>query len=111
MNASTPENSTNAESMSAFLPLTLLGISFLLLLLFQISLLVPQRAFLQKVIAANGQRVEQSKQVQTNLQKLVMDLVETAKTDSDAQALVTKYGIQVTGTSAPNPLAAPGATK
>ena len=90
--------------MSAFLPLTLLAISLLLLMIFQISILLPQRANLQKAITQGEQAVAQSKQVQANLQKLVMDLVGAAAEDKDAQAIITKYGIQVSGT-APVPAA------
>jgi len=101
MNESTPENNVGApESLSAFLPLTLLGLSFALLLIFQVSLLVPQRSLLNKAITQNKQGVQQSQQVQAGLQTLVMDLVGAAKDDKDAQAIIAKYGIQVSGTSA-----------
>lgn len=98
-----------AQSMSAFLPLTLLGISVLLGLIFQVSVMVPQRTLLQNVITHNEKGVQQSKQVQAGLQKLVMDLIAAAPQDKDAQAIITKYGIQVSGTS-PVPAASPAAS-
>jgi len=38
--------------------------------------------------------VAKSKAIQTDLEKLVLDLLDLAKTDPDAQALVKKYNIQ-----------------
>lgn len=98
-----------AQNMSAFLPLTLLAISFIVLLAFQVSIMLPQRSLLQKAIAQSEQAVAQSKQTQAGLQKLVMDLVAAAPEDKDAQAIITKYGIQVSGTS-PVPAASPAAS-
>ena len=48
--------------------------------------------------------VDQSRRVQAGLQKFARDLIEVAKTDEDAKAIVTKYGISVTN---PAPAAAP----
>ena len=42
------------------------------------------------------------------LQKLVLDLIAAAPEDKDAQAIITKFGIQVSGTS-PIPAASPAA--
>jgi len=44
---------------------------------------------------------EQSKNVQQALEKIVRDLLKLAATDADAQAIVTKYGIQLNEPSAP----------
>ena len=109
MNEITPENdSESPESKGAFLPLLLLGVSFALVLIFQVSVLLPQRSMLQTVIQQNEKGVEQSKQVQAGLQKLVLDLIAAAPEDKDAQAIITKFGIQVSGTS-PIPAASPAA--
>jgi hypothetical protein len=73
-------------------------------------MLLTQRTFLQQALVQNEQGVQQSKQVQTSLQRLVMDLVNSASDDKDAQAIIAKYGIQVSGTapaSAARPLASP----
>ena len=51
--------------------------------------------------------VEQSRRVQGGLQKFARDLVEVAKTDEEAKAIVTKYGISVTNPSGGAPAAAP----
>ena len=107
MNELTPEDDFQSlEPKGTFLPLLLLGISFALVLIFLVSVPLPQRGLLQKVIKQNEKGVEQSKQVQTGLQKLVMDLIAAAPDDKDAQAIITKFGIQVSGTS-PVPAASP----
>ena len=100
MNANLSENSAG-EQMSSFLPLLLLACSFVLILIFQVSQLLPQRSLLQNALVQNTQGVQQSKQVQAGLQKLVMDLAAAAAEDKDAQAIMTKYGIQVSGSPAP----------
>jgi len=106
MNESTENHAGSSECSSAFLPLLLLGVSFALILIFQVSILLPQRSLLNNVIKQSEQGVQQSKQVQSGLQTLVLDLIGAAKDDKDAQAIITKYGIQVSGTS---PVAAPAA--
>jgi hypothetical protein len=90
----------SSESKGAFLPVLLLEISFALILMFQIAILLPQRDLLQKVIKQNEKGVEQSTQVQGALQKLVVDLVGASADDKDAQAIIAKYGIQVSGAPA-----------
>ena len=90
----------SSHCKGAFLPLLLVGVSLALVLIFQVSMLLPQRDLLQKIIEQNKKGVEQSLQVQTSLQKLVTDLLAAASDDKDAQAIITKYGIQVTGTNA-----------
>jgi len=53
------------------------------------------------------EQVNKSKQIQTGLEKLVLDLIELAKTDPDAKAIVAKYNIQQqappAGAGAPKP--------
>lgn len=113
MNEMNPqENFESTATKGAFLPLLLLGVSFALILIFQVSVMLPQRGALQKVVEHNTKGVEQSKQVQSGLQKLVMDLIAAAADDKDAQAIITKYGIQVSGSSpvpAGSPTASPSA--
>ena len=107
MNESTSDlEFEQARSMSAFLPLALLGASLALVLAFQVSVILPQKGLLQQALTQNEQSVQQSKQVQAGLQRLVMDVVNAATDDKDAQAIIAKYGIQVSG-SAPAPAASP----
>ncbi|XHR30228.1 MAG: hypothetical protein ACFUZC_06640 [Chthoniobacteraceae bacterium] len=97
-----------AQEMSPFLPITLLAVCLLLTSIFQLSLMLPQRSQLQRVIAQNEQGVGQSQQVQQGLQRLVEGLVGIAKDDKDAQAIIAKHNIRVNN-QAPNqaPAASP----
>jgi hypothetical protein len=102
-----------AQPMGTFLPLTLLGVSLALVLAFQVSVLMPQRNLLQQALTQNEQGVQQSKQVQAGLQRMVMDIVTAAADDKDAQAIIAKYGIQVSGSSpipATSPATSPAAS-
>ena len=96
----TPQDaSESSQCKGAFLPLVLVAISLALILIFQVSMQLPQRDLLRKFIQQNGKGVEQSLQVQASLQKLVTDLFAAASDDKDAQAIIAKYGIQMTGTN------------
>lgn len=88
-------DSVSDQQTSAFLPIVLLGISVLLFNLFQLSMLMPQRTQLQRIISQNEQAVAQSREVQGKLQKIVEDLVNISKDNKDAQAIITKYNISV----------------
>ncbi len=83
------------QQTSAFLPIVLLGIAVLLFNLFQLSMLLPQRTQLQRIITQNEQAVAQSREVQGKLQKIVEDLVNISKDNKDAQAIIAKYNISV----------------
>ena len=56
--------------------------------------------------------VEQSKRMQAGLQKFARDLIELGKTDTDAKAIVDKYGISMNSPApgAPAAPASPAAT-
>ena len=83
------------QQTSAFLPIVLLGVAVLLFNLFQLSMLLPQRTQLQRIISQNEQAVAQSREVQGKLQKIVEDLVNISKDNKDAQAIIAKYNISV----------------
>jgi hypothetical protein len=88
-------DSTPAQQLSAFLPLILLGVSILLLNLFQLSVMLPQRTQIQRNITQNEQGVAQSRQAQGNLQRLIEDLVSVSNNNKDAQAIIAKYNISI----------------
>lgn len=90
---------------SAFLPLLLLSLSLLSLLIWQLTNLSSQRSNLQATLQRQTEYVLQSRQVQSNLQKIAVDLIELAKTDAGAKAVVDKYGIRQQ-----NPGGIPGGT-
>ena len=99
MNSSPDEHeyqTTEASPMTdAFLPLTLLAVSFLVLFIWQLMNVSNQRAAIQNTLSRQEEVVKQSQQVQANLEKLVIDVLELRRAgDADAEALVQKYGIQ-----------------
>ncbi len=105
MNASQTDSATPC-CQSAFLPLLLLGLSFALILIFQVSMLLPQRGLLQTVIEQNKKAVEQSQQLQADFVKLATEFNEAAP--GEAKAAFAKYGIQLSAPSAsPSPAAKP----
>src|SRR5690348_9706275 len=89
--------------LSVFWPVLLLGVSLLLLLGWEIWVEAANRRSAQQLQNQQVRVVEQSKQAQQNLEKLVRGLVHLAKTDPEAQQLVTKLGIKVTNPSEPAP--------
>ncbi len=78
----------------AFLPLTLLSISLVLIFIWQLSAISSQRTAFQSTIQRQEDLVSQSHKVQAGLEKLVNDLLDLAQTDNDAKEIVKKYGIQ-----------------
>ena len=94
--------------LNVFWPVLLLGISLLLLLGWEIWVGAATRRSALQLQDQQLRVVEQSKQAQQNLEKLVRGLVQLAKSDEEAQRLVNKFQIKITppspGTSAsPSP--------
>jgi len=77
-----------------------MGLSLLIILSWEIWVGVTTRSGAQRLQEQQVRVVEQSKQIQAGLEKLVRDLVELGKTDEAAQKLVTKFGIKVNESSA-----------
>jgi len=104
MNEVTPENtSASSQSMSAFLPLTVLAVSFALFLVSQISNLLTVRSSLVdsngKFLALKEQRnqiIKQTPQLEARLAKLFTDILTLAKDNKEAQDIVARSGIQLT---------------
>lgn len=78
----------------AFLPVLLLGLSVLLFFVFQISQLAAQRGAIETTIGRQDQVVKQSRQIQDMLKGVALDLLNVAKSDDNAKAIVAKYNIQ-----------------
>ncbi|HEY6166390.1 MAG TPA: hypothetical protein VI454_00030 [Verrucomicrobiae bacterium] len=91
-NTSQPNNS----GASAFLPVLLVSLSVLIFVSWQFRLVWKQQAGLKEVQKSRETLVKQSQAVQNDLQKLAVGLLELAKTDPEASALVQKYGIAQT---------------
>jgi len=97
----------NSESSNdkSFIPIVLVTLSIIIAFVWQLQIISMQRDqlqtnkqkledFVQNTIPKLDDQVAKSKQIQAGLEKLVLDLLELAKTDSDAKAIVTKYNIQ-----------------
>ena len=101
MNEFTPEDDFESpEPKGAFLPLVLLGSSFALILIFQVSSLLPQRDQLNRLIKQNEQGVTQSRQNQVALVKLAQEFNDVAP--EQAKVVFANRGIQLSGGTAPS---------
>lgn len=81
--------------MSAFLPLVLLGVSIALILVFQLTILFPQRSALQTSVTQNEQAVQQSREIQAGLIRIAEQF--NAVAPEETRAVLNKRGIQVSG--------------
>ncbi|MEI6352006.1 MAG: hypothetical protein WCP06_12980 [Verrucomicrobiota bacterium] len=111
----TPDSGASVESMSAFLPLTLLAASLIVVLGWQVSTSSNQRGLLQQGIENRAPVLQQARQTQAGLQKLVIDLIEASKDDNEAISVIAKYNVQIGGkpvvtAGSPPPAASPSAT-
>ena len=88
--------SAGAPRRNAFIPLTLIAASLIVLVGWDLSVAAQAHANALQLREQQGKMVEQSKKVQTDLEKLARDLIEVGESDSDAKAIVTKYNISVT---------------
>jgi hypothetical protein len=77
-------------------------VALLVVFIWQLVNINTMRTAMKDTIGHQTQLVEQSKQVQGSLEKLVVDLLELARgNDPDAQAIVKKYNIQQGAPAAP----------
>ena len=95
------------QRFNVFWPVLLMGVSLILVLTWEILIGATTRRGAQQLEDQQVRTVEQARQVQQNLEKLVRGLVELAKTDEAAQKLVTKFGIKVTNPTGAAPSASP----
>ena len=102
-----PVDHQQAPTFHAFWPVFLLGASLGLVLSWEVWVGISTRRGAQQIEEQQVKVVDQSKQVQTGLEKLVRGLVELSKTDEAAQKLVTKFGIKVNNPSVPTTTPAP----
>jgi len=97
-----PEPEREAERrFNGFWPVLLMGISLVVVLSWEIWIGASTRRGAQQTQEQQVRVVDESKQVQQNLEKLVRGLVDLAKTDEEAQKLVTKFGIKVNNPPGP----------
>jgi hypothetical protein len=94
---------------NGFIPLVLVCASILVVLGWELVVAGQMRSNARSLRDQQTQMVEQSRKVQGSVEKLARDLIELAKTDDDAKALVTKYAISVA--APPAPAASPAASR
>jgi hypothetical protein len=87
---STPQ-SGQSQSLSIFIPYFILGLSFGVYLIAQLSETTTRQRQLEQLIHQQEQAVQQAGQISSALGKFYGDLLETAKTDDNAKAIVNKY--------------------
>lgn len=96
-----PEDAPGAQSSPLFLPFMLLGASVLFSLIWQIANVQAQRSTIKTTkvqlgdaIVKCGPQVSQAGEIKARLEALGNDLLELAKTNPKAAAIVKKYGIE-----------------
>ena len=80
---------------SAFGPFFLVALSVITVLGWQVLIAYQGRQQGQRLQEQKTKLVEQSRTVQTRLQKFLHDLIDLSATDQDAKAIVTKFDISV----------------
>ncbi|MCX6997800.1 MAG: hypothetical protein NTV49_12110 [Kiritimatiellaeota bacterium] len=89
-------NEITESSDKAFWPIALVALSLILVLGRDLYVSSKQKVMLKQIGIQQDQGVLQSRQVAANFEKMMRDLLQLAQTDTDAKAIVTKYGIKIT---------------
>jgi hypothetical protein len=87
------EEGTPCGGGSSFWPISLLAVSFLALLLWQLVIAYHQRQNMKLQLTQRQELVQQSQKVQEELKRLVDSVIKFSKYDADAKALLDKYNI------------------
>jgi ABC-type hemin transport system substrate-binding protein len=96
-----PTGHQRSPTYHYFWPVLLLGLSLLLVFTWEIWVGVATRSTAQQLQEQQVRMVDQAKQAQSGLEKLVRELVDLSKTDDAAKKLVTKFGVKLNNLSAP----------
>lgn len=80
----------------AFLPVTLVALSLIIILGWQIFNDLQTRSSWQAQYEQRKQLVDQSAKVQSGLEAMINDLLSLAETDNAAKAIIDKYQIKRT---------------
>ena len=102
-----PATEQNASTSDIFWPVLLIGLSLVLVLSWEIWIGADTRRSAQQLQEQQVKVVDQAKQVQLSLEKLVRGLVGLAKTDENAKKLVTKFGIKLNNPTVPTATPSP----
>lgn len=78
----------------AFLPVTLVSLSMIIILGWQIFNNLQTRSSWQAQYEQRKQLVDQSAKVQGGLEAMINDLLSLSETDKDAKAVIDKYQIK-----------------
>jgi len=87
-------NPTTNEAPCFFWPYTLLALSLVFILVWQIVLAANARSAIKAQATNLNQVSAAALQTKDSLQKIVVDLLELAKYDNDAKTIVDKYQIR-----------------
>jgi hypothetical protein len=100
-NFNSPAPVSNSEGMSLQIPFALLTAAIAIVMVAQTWGTFRQRTALREnktklieVVKNRETLVQQSREIQKKLEKIIRDLLVLAMTDKDAQAIVQKYHIQ-----------------
>lgn len=88
------QNQVGADRLTLFWPFSLVSLSLVVFLGWQVSLSVRQYIGSVRVAEQQDLLAAQAVQTEAKFQAMVMDLMTLAKTDKDAKEIVTRYGIQ-----------------
>jgi hypothetical protein len=102
-----PTAHEHAPTYHGFWPVLLIGLSILLIFAWEIRVNISTRQSAQKLQEQQVRLVDQAKQVQTGLEKIVRGLVDLARTDEEAKKLVTKFGIKINNPTVPTSTPSP----
>jgi predicted negative regulator of RcsB-dependent stress response len=80
---------------NGFWPLLLIGLSLVMVLGWELWVAVATQQIANQLLDQQAKVVAEAKQVQGNLEKLARGLVELAKTDDEAKAIVNKFSIKI----------------
>ena len=89
-----PSEENVNKIITSFWPLCLLAVSLTVLLVWQVTLAGQQYVALVRLSDQQVVMTQQAVQTENKLKTMMMDLLELAKTDADARAIVTKFNIQ-----------------
>ena len=95
---------STSKTFNAFLPVVLIGLSSVILLGWNLIIVVKQHSEAVKITAAQEAQMAQAAQAEIKLKQMMSDLVTLAKTDTDAETIIKRYGISFSAPAA-NPLA------
>ena len=88
------QNQENTALFSSFWPILIMSVSMAAFLCWQVIAAGRQYIALLRLADQQTALSGQAVQAETKLQAMMMDLITLSKNDTDAKAVVTKYGIK-----------------